>query len=82
MTKNLELQNETNWSKVLDIHLLSPVTEDKLLFTKSYLFCYILVEKWWSQMFQLTTEDLTVGSPEVCSFGRPVVQLISVCSQN
>lgn len=30
----------------------------------------------------LTTENVIVGPPEICSFGRPAVELISVCCQN
>lgn len=30
----------------------------------------------------LTTENLIVGPPEISSFGRPAVELVSVCCQN
>lgn len=30
----------------------------------------------------LTAENLIVGPPEIGSFGRPAVELISVCCQN
>lgn len=60
------------------------------LFTQCYLLDCFLKNVYlhgsemvsWTQGYRLTTEDLTVGPPEVCSFGRPVVELISVCSKN
>ncbi len=77
--------DELCWHK--NQHLNSSVTQRSQWFSKCSwdknctLDIKYLSNNWKIRLI-FTTEDLVVAAPEVCSFGRSAVDLISVSSQN